>query len=190
MENPSKLSRSMQEGRVYRRQELAGITTSVDRDLKTLLTRGVVRKLAPGLYVRSKKNRFGVSPPSTEDLVKAFLKTDDFLINSYNNFTQLGLGLTQVYNQSMVYNHKRAGKFLLGGRKFEFRRVPAFPKSLSKEFLLVDLLNNLSRLPDNTEDVEKNLPSRLQEFDSAQLEESARKFGRPATQRMLKDLHG
>jgi hypothetical protein len=37
----------------------------------------------------------------------------------------------------VVYNHKRHGEFSLGGRKFAFRVKPSFPKTLTKEFLLV-----------------------------------------------------
>lgn len=189
MKNSSRLAQSMQVGQVYRRQELAGFTTAVDRDLKTLVNRGVVKKLAAGLYMRPKKNRFGSTPPSSEDLVKAFLKSDDFLLTSYNNFNGLRMGLTQVYNHALVYNHKRTGKFQLGGRKFEFRATPSYPNKISKEYLLVDLLNNLKRLPDNTDAVLENLASKVKEFDSSELRESASRYGTAFTKRMLEKAY-
>ncbi len=190
MSNSTKLLQGMREGQVYRRQELAGTTTAVDRDLKTLVNRGAVKKLAAGLYMRPQKNRFGLTPASSEDLVKAFLKSDDFLLTSYNNFNRLRMGLTQVYNQALVYNHKRNGKFQLGGRMFEFRTIPSYPSKLSKEYLLVDMLNNLRRLPDNTDAVLENLASKVKEYDSPELRDSASRYGTAFTKRLLEKSYG
>ena len=161
----------------------------MDRDLKTLVDTGKVRKLAGGLYYRPRKTPFGDAPPEDRDLVRAFLKTDDFLLTSYNYFNQLGLGLTQVYNNYVIYNHKRSGDFALGGTRFRFRVVPAYPRKLSKEFLLVDLLNNLRRLPDDTALVLQNLKSRLSEFDQAGLRENMARYGRPAARMALQEAH-
>ena len=107
MKNMERLRNAMLPGKVYRRKELSGFSTAVDRDLKTLVTAGQVQKLAGGLYYRPRTNPFGVTPPEDREVARAFLKTDDFLLTSYNYFNQLGLGLTQVYNDYMVYNHKR-----------------------------------------------------------------------------------
>ena len=56
------------------------------------------------------------------------------------------VGTTQLYDKTVVYNHKRHGNFSLGGRKFDFRVKPSLPRTLSREFLLVDLVNNLDWL--------------------------------------------
>lgn len=97
----------MQFGRVYRRLDLERASTAVDRDLKTLLEEGEVRKLARGLYCRPKS-----ASPETRELVRAFLKTDDFLLA----------------DGGLVYNRKRAGHFILDGRRFHLRVVRAYPK--------------------------------------------------------------
>ena len=112
--------------------------------------------------------------------MRAFLKTSDFLLTSRNHYNQLGLGLTQVYNNHLVYNHKRSGDFSLGGKHFKFRMVPAYPEKLSKEYLLVDMLNNLEHLPDNTDLVLRNLKSHLNEFDQTSLSKHLERYGRPA----------
>jgi len=189
MKNAEKLRDSMQPGKVYRRQDLEGSSTAVDRDLHTLVASGEVRKLAGGLYYCSSKNAFGVTPPEERELVRAFLKTEDFLLTSYNYFNQLGLGLTQVYSTTLVYNHKRAGEYSLGGKRFEFRLVPAYPDKLSREFLLVDLLNNLKRLPDNTAGVLEHLKARLKEFDSAGLAACMKQYGRPGAKNIFRHIY-
>ncbi len=145
-------------------------------------------KLAGGLYCRPRKNAFGVAPPDDRHLVRTFLKSDDFLLTSYNHFNELGLGLTQIYATHRVYNHRRAGDFTLGGKRFHFRRVPAFPRKLSKAYLLVDLLNNLKHLPDDTMRVLENLRSRLREFDAEEVRRCAERFGSPRARNVLKAL--
>ncbi|MFA6433622.1 MAG: hypothetical protein WCW52_02895 [Elusimicrobiales bacterium] len=189
MKNAEKLKNYMQPDRVYRRQDLEGCSTAVDRDLKTLVESGEVRKLSGGLYYRAGKNAFGFTSPGDEELVRAFLKTDDFLLTSYNYFNQLGLGLTQVYSAGLVYNHKRAGEYSLGGKRFKFRLVPAYPHELSREFLLVDLLNNLKRLPDNTYGALENLKIRLKEFDRTGLTVCAQRYGSPGARKILRGIY-
>lgn len=105
----------MQPGRVYRRQDLLGFTTAIDRDLKNLLDCGEVRKLAWGVYCRSRT----AAPPGDEELVRAFLKTRDFRL-----VTQEG---------RVVYNRKRAGVFILDGRRFRFRLARTYPENLASE---------------------------------------------------------
>jgi len=189
MKNAEKLKEAMRPGRVYRRRDLGGLTTAVDRDLKTLVESGEVRKLGYGLYYRPRKNPFGDTPPDERELVRAFLKTDDFLLTSDNYFTQLGLGLTQLYNNHVVYNHKRSGEFVLGGQRFRFRVVPAYPGKLSREFLLVDLLNNLMRLPDNASLVLSNLKHHRNEFDQTKVSENLTRYGKPMAREALQEAH-
>lgn len=189
MKNAEKLLKKMQPGKVYRRKNLQGLTTALDRDLKTLVQSAGIKKVGPGLYYRPRTNVFGVAPPSDVDLVRAFLKSEDFLLTSYNHFTQLGLGLTQVYNIPVVYNHKRTGQYRLGGKQFHFRVVPSYPKRLTREFLVVDLLNNHKRLPDNTDVVLQNLKSRLSEFDRKKMKRNLERYGNPATKELLSELH-
>jgi hypothetical protein len=189
LRNDEKLKNSMRPGRVYRRRDLERFSTAVDRDLQTLVEGGEVKKLAGGLYCRPRNNPFGAVPPDDKDLARAFLKTDDFLMTSYNHFNQLGLGLTQVYNYAVVYNHKRGGDFSLGGKRFTFRVVPSYPRKLSREFLLVDLLNNLRRLPDDAALVLRNLRSSLNQFDPERVRKCLARYGRPAARTALEGAY-
>ena len=121
--------------------------------IRQLLDDGTLTKLASGLYAYPKPTAFGKAPAEDDKLVKTFLKDDRFLLASPNAYNGLGVGTTQLYDKTVVYNHKRHGEFSLGGRTFEFRAKPSFPKRLSKEFLLVDLVNNLDRLAESKEEV-------------------------------------
>ncbi|OGT39945.1 MAG: hypothetical protein A3E81_02175 [Gammaproteobacteria bacterium RIFCSPHIGHO2_12_FULL_36_30] len=187
-----KLSHHLKLGYVYRREDLLAHSKAVDRDLITLSDRGVLEKVAPGLYYAPKTSRFGTLPPNENVLVKAFLKDNQFLLVSWNAYNALGLGLTQVYNRTIVYNHKRHGIFKLANQEFDFRR-PAygFPKKMTKAYLLVDLLNNADELFDEDSDA---LKTKIKSLLSPALLKIARiaakKYGKVATKKFLGVTHG
>ena len=171
------LKKHLKEGRVYRRADLTRWSNAVDRHLAALVENGFLKKLSAGVYYVPKKTIFGIVPPEDESLVRAFLKEDDFLLTSPNAYNSLGVGTTQLYNVRIVYNHKRHGEFKLGGRKFLFQAKNRFPKKLTQEFLLVDLVNNLERLAEDKTDVLKNVMAKAQTMDVVQLRKAVTSYG-------------
>src|SRR5688572_29733901 len=89
----------LKSGRVYRREALLPFSKAVDRDLMDLTTEGVLEKVAAGLYYKPATSRFGSLPPDDKELVKEFLRDNNFLLYSWNHYNSLGLGLTQLYNR-------------------------------------------------------------------------------------------
>jgi hypothetical protein len=179
------LRKHLKPGQAYRRAELARWSTSVDRDIKKLVESGVLRKLSGGLYAYPKETAFGPAPAADRDVVRAFLKDDPFLLASPNAYNSLGVGTTQLYDTTVVYNHKRHGEFQLGGRKFAFRVKPRFPKSLTKEFLLVDLVNNLDQLAEAKDEVLKRVEERAVESDVPRLRRAVREYGNERTKKFF-----
>ena len=54
------------------------------------------------------------------------------------------------------------GIFKLGDKEYDFRRpTRGFPDKLMPAFLLVDLVNNLSKLTEDTEHVKETIKNRL-----------------------------
>jgi len=164
-------------GQTYRRADLVAWSTAVDRHLKEALQAGALTKLAGGLYYAPKETAFGKAPPQDDTLVATFLKGGPFLLASPNAYNALGVGTTQLHNKTVVYNHKRHGKFALGGRTYDFRMKPAFPKKLSREFLLVDLVNNLDQLGEDPQEVLERVKDRLSSSDTARLKKAAQTYG-------------
>lgn len=178
-------AKKLRPGQVYRRAELAQWSTSVDRHLKEALATGVLTKLAGGLYYAPKQTAFGAAPAEDEKLVATFLKGGRFLMASPNAYNGLGVGTTQLHNKTVVYNHKRHGKFTLGGRTYEFRMKPAFPRKLSREFLLVDLVNNVRQLGEDPGDVLARVKDRLPASDSSRLKAAVRSYGSERAKRFF-----
>jgi len=179
------LKRHLRPGRVYRRADLAQWSKSVDRHARELVEQGVLQKLRNGLYYYPKASIFGQVPPDERELVRSFLKEDDFLLTSPNAYNALGLGTTQLYNRRVVYNHKRHGHFNLGGKSFEFRRKPRFPKRLTEAFLLVDLLNNLCELAEDPAAIRERARTKAKELDATRLRRASRDYGKVATRKFL-----
>jgi hypothetical protein len=153
--------------------------------VKQLVRDGTLTKLASGLYLYPKETVFGKAPAEDSNLVASFLKDRRFLLASPNAYNNLGVGTTQLYNKTVVYNHKRHGHFSLGGRTFEFRVKPSFPKTLSKEFLLVDLVNNLDRLAESQHEVLTRVKERAASFDALRLQRAARDYGNVKTKKFF-----
>jgi len=171
------LKRHLRPGQVYRRQDLAQWSTAVDRHIKQLVAEGTLTKLSGGLYLRPKQTVFGKAPATEAALVSRFLKDDRFLLASPNAYNALGVGTTQLYDKTVVYNHKRHGQFSLGGRTFDFRVKPSFPKKLSREFLLVDLVNNLDRLAESEQEVLARVRQQATTLDASRLLRAADYYG-------------
>lgn len=162
----------LEPGKVYRRQDLSKWSNAVDRHLGQLQKDNTLVKLSTGLYFYPKNTSFGNPPPRDRDLVFSFLKDNRFLILNPSVYNTLGLGTTQLYNESVVYNHKRHGRFKLGNRYFNFKVKHHFPLELSEEFLLVDLFNNLPALLEDRDLITHNFLQKLQTIDLVALEQA------------------
>jgi hypothetical protein len=189
------LKAHLKPGQVYRREDLAKWSTSVDRHLKQLVGSGVLTKLSGGVYTYPKETVFGKAPPDDRDVVARFLKDDRFLLASPNAYNSLGVGTTQLYDKTVVYNRKRHGDFVFGSRKFAFRVKPDFPRVLTKEFLLVDLVNNLDQLAEARSELLERVKQRASSMDGRRLRRAVRDYGSARTkkffERVMKpdDLH-
>ena len=128
---------------------------------------------------------FGKAPAADDELVATFLKDRRFLLASPNAYNSLGVGTTQLYDKTVVYNHKRHGEYALGGRKFDFRVKPAFPRKLSREFLLVDLVNNLDQLAESRKEVLERVKERVGSCDKVRLLRAARDYGKVRTKKFF-----
>ena len=174
-------------GHVYRREDLTRLSSAVDRDLGKLVATGRLKKLAQGLYHVPKSSRFGPLPPDDDQVVQSFLRGDkDFLLFSPSTYNAAGLGTTQLYNRTLVYNRKRHGVFKLGNREFDFRVKPRFPHQLTSEFLFVDLLNNLDELAEDRDDVLGRARALWHTRVSPKLLQAVELYGNAATRKHIK----
>lgn len=176
-------------GQVFRRKDLAVQHPSIDRELGRYVLEGKVCKAAQGLYYVPKKTPFGEAPPAEGALVAKFLEDDRFLLFNPSSYNSLGLGTTQLYNTTVVYNHKRHGKFMLAGFEFDFREKPRFPTAnqVTREFLLVDMLNNLAHLAEDSDTVLNAVQAKLSSFDEKRLEKAVTEYASARTRRYFSE---
>lgn len=182
------LRQHIKQGEVYRRSDLEYYSTAIDRHLAQLTKDGTLIKLNQGLYYAPKQSKFGIVPPDDRQVIERFLKDEDFLLVSPNTFNTLGLGLTQLYNTTWVYNHKRKGEFQLNGKTFEFKLKSSFPKNITREYLLVDLLNNLESLAEDQSRILDRLLNNVRIFNVDALMKASQLYGTGKTKRTLKSI--
>lgn len=113
---------------------------------------------------------------------------DWFLLATPNSYNSLGVGSTQLYNETVVYNHKRHGHFKLGNRMYDFRLKPHFPKTLSEEFLLVDLVNNVDRLAEDKTTMLNAVMKKVSKLDPKSLSKAVREYGGLKARKFFKPL--
>lgn len=178
----------LQPGLVYHRADLLEWSASVDRHLQELVKEGALEKLSGGLYYVPRQSVFGKVPADQQDLIKAFLKDHRFVIMSPNDYNALGVGTTQLCNERKVYNYKRHGDFKLGNRTFRFIRKPYVPSKVTKELLLVDLVNNIKSLAEDQPNLLENIKKRAVEMNPRRLKQLARDFGRVSTRKLFDSL--
>jgi hypothetical protein len=118
-------------------------------------------------------------------LIKKFLDNEDFLITSFNSFNALGVGTTQLYNKQIVYNHLRSGDIRLGNKLFTFKKKSAFPKKPTKEFLVVDLINNLDSLAEDQPKMLEKVLKKVMSLDKHSFGHAVEKYGTPKTRKLL-----
>lgn len=179
------LKQHLKPGEVYRRANLEGWSKAIDRHLQQLVKDGVLQKLSGGLYYAPKETAFGKTPAEEHELLSTFLKDDRFVVTSPNDYNALGVGTTQLYNIRRVYNYRRHGNYKLGNRMFHFVRKPYVPDKLTKEFLLVDLANNLNHLAEDQPALLENVKKKAKEMDKESLRNMVRNFGAPGTKKLL-----
>src|ERR1700692_2287533 len=182
------LKRHLRPGRVYRREDLLPWPHSVDRHLTELTVDGTLQKRRTGLYYSPRKFEFGEAPADEHELVKAFLKTDRFVLTSPNAYNQLGLGTTQLYNKRVVYNQKRHGTFPPGNRMVTFERRMNVPRQLSLEFLLVDLVNELDNLAEDRDAVLSRVREKAGGMDQRKLSRAVSLYGKYSTQKKFREM--
>ena len=188
MEQLKQFRKHLTRGKVYRRNELTQWSNAVDRHLAALVNDGTLQKLSPGMYYYPNQSAFGKTPPDEEALVRSFLKDDRFLLTSPNAYNSLGVGTSQLYNKVTVYNHKRHGEFRLGNRNFDFQRKPHFPKKLTEEFLVVDLVNNLDQLAEDPQPILKKIADKLPLLDQKKLKHAVDIYGNLKGKRLLQSM--
>ncbi|MNL33977.1 hypothetical protein D3C87_1559170 [compost metagenome] len=93
-----------------------------------------------------------------------------------------------MYNSKSIYNHKKHEDVKLGNKVYQFRRKSKFPKQLSSEYLVIDLLNNLKSLEEDEQALLHNLKSRLQQFNKELLKKNADRYGSIKAKKIINEL--
>jgi hypothetical protein len=175
-------------GRVYRTAELKRWASNPTRAAEQLVATGELTKLRHGLYYRPQQSKWGAVPPARDEVLRAFLRDTPFVETGSSQWNALGLGSTAVFATPLVYNSKVSGEETIGTFRFAFRRV-RFPRQLTAEWFVVDLIQNRHMAGLDAEILVQRLRSALTEgrFDAALLRRMAAAYGTRETQATVAD---
>ncbi|MBX3245770.1 MAG: hypothetical protein KF901_01165 [Myxococcales bacterium] len=168
----------LEPGQAYRTRDLRRWSANPTRLARRLVDEGKLREAAHGLYYAPMPTRFGPAPASSEELLRAFLGGEPFLVTGPPQWNALGLGSTATFAVTLVYNTRRTGEVLLDGRRFLLRRV-YFPKDPTPEWFVIDLLQHHEMAGAAREGLVATL--RLGRWDRGRLREMAETYGTKAT---------
>jgi hypothetical protein len=178
-------------GRAYRTRDLRRWSANPTRLARRLVVEGALCEAARGLYYAPHRTRFGLVCASDEELLRAFLGGERFLLTGPPYWNALGLGATAMFAVTLVYNTRRSGEFQLGGRRFLLRRV-YFPENPSPEWFVVDLLQHHGMAGVALGVLREGLVATLRtgRWDRARLRLMAETYGTKATLSLVDDaLH-
>ena len=173
---------ALEPGHVYRTRDLSQWTSNPSRLARRLVDEGRLKPLAHGLFVHPQRGRFGLVPPTDEEVMRSFLD-GSFVLTGPERWNALGLGTSATFAAQLVYNTKRSGEFMFGGRRFLLRRV-AFPEQPSPEWFVVDLFQHAEQAAADRDDLTTALTKAVGggRFDPERLQAMAREYGSLDTQ--------
>ncbi|MCB9661718.1 MAG: hypothetical protein H6726_29000 [Sandaracinaceae bacterium] len=181
----------LEPGRAYRTRDLRRWSANPTRLARRLVDEGKLREAAHGLYYAPVPTKFGPAPAADEELLRGFLGDEPFLVTGPPRWNALGLGSTAMFAMTLVYNTRRTGEVVLGGRRFLLRRV-YFPEAPTPEWFVVDLLQHHDMAGVALSELREGLVAtlRLGRWDRERLREMAETYGTKATLALVEDaLH-
>lgn len=177
----------LEPGRVYRTHDLLPWGRNAPRLAQRLVRDGLLRKLRQGVFEAPRQTKFGLAPAEDDQLVQAYLGTDDYVFTGSARWNALGLGATGVQAVTLVYNKKRTEDVVFGKRRFLFRRV-AYPSTTPPaEWFAVDLLRHCAEAGVSREEVLAALVVAVAHgrLDCGVLLDMAKRFARAGTVAVL-----
>ena len=188
MNSLEKMKRKLKPRAIYRRGDFADLSSNVDRYLKKLVSQKNLVKIQNGLYMCPEETPFGIAFPEEHKLLKIFLKDDRFVVYDLSVFNSLGLRLTQLHNQRIVFNRKRHGAFQFSGKRYSFYRWREAPKKLSKEFLYVEFINRFDTLAEDEAKNKNLLKKQLKKLNQKKFQKVVNKYGKESTKKKLQSI--
>lgn len=181
------LEQMLSRGNIYRMPELEAITKLNKRALQKLVVDGSLDKITSELYYFPKLSVFGKVPPEDHVILSLYLNHQPFLITTLNHYNGLGIGTTQLYNSTLVYNGQISGKRKVGRKVYHFKKKNDFPKELTPEYLYVDVVNNLKFLEEDREQVLSRVKLKIGQLENQKFTDILNKYGTEKTKRLLKN---
>lgn len=102
------------------------------------------------------------------------------------DYNSLGLVLNQLWNEVRIYNNKRHKKLKLANYNCVFQRPNnGFSAKITKEFILVDLLNNINDVGEDPDVLKGRVIKNINKFDAKKLKKLSVQYGKVGTKKII-----
>jgi hypothetical protein len=152
---------------------------------------GKAEPLGKGLYWVSPDGSYGETKPTDMQILSVLLRGKEFLVTGNARWDLLSLGVTRPLGVTLVYTMRRAGEYMIGGRRFRLVRIyksqRRFPTAPVYEWWIVDLLENLEATGLQRDDVLERVSAGLVDgrFNREVLVDQATTWATPGVVRMV-----
>lgn len=157
-------------------------------ELSRLSNQGVIKRLSKGRYYKPKEGRFGVLPPSDEEVVKSYVNASGSYITGLRAFNEMGLS-TQIPNTITIASESSTKTVRVKNMVLKFVPIKHGIKKAERDLARVlDALENIKKIPDASPDdvvrYVKGFVAKLTESEQSKLIKIAQKY-RPRTRAVL-----
>ncbi|MEH6578871.1 MAG: DUF6088 family protein [Amphritea sp.] len=115
-----------------------GSEDALDQAISRAAKANQIQRIAPGLYARPKKSRFGPLPPSQSSILKALEAKHSAVIvpAGAKAVNELGIS-TQLPMKQVFVSNKRISEVQVGNQLITFKYRKALPEGVSKKVALL-----------------------------------------------------
>ncbi len=144
-ENPNQLIFANSFYQIHLQEDVT--EASYYKTLERLCAYGELLKVAKGVYCRPKKTRYGLVPPSEEDIINSFTKDESGTVIGYTLYNRLQL-TTQIGNKTEVLTSKIDGqKKTIGNVVLQFCQL-RYTDEIIEAISMMEVLQNFSVIQD------------------------------------------
>jgi len=147
-----------------------GSRAAVDQALSRLAASNRLLRVGRGLYVKPEKTRFGLRPPSTENVMRGIEERQGETVVPHGAAEANSLGLTtQVPVREIFLTSGRTRNLNLGAREVELRHAPAWQLVLAHRVAGAAIRALSWAGPERAHEIVNSLKARLSASDVREL---------------------
>ena len=140
--------------------------------LSRLVKKGLIKRIAKGMYYKPKVSKYGVLKPNENEILKKILKkkAQGYYVSGISSFNKLGL-TTQVPSTIEIFGKTSSRERKIGNVKIRYVNINKNNRSEDFEYLqILDSLRLIKKIPDsNVNDSYRKLKYQIEKLSNSKI---------------------